>query len=444
MFSSSLDRKAVSQSGRHGLACEECRRRKSRCDGRKPRCSICEEYGIVCTTNTSRPARGPKRGYLKALRIRVAELERRLVEQQREGSPSDSPLDLEDSDRNMIPRERPARMPTVTPRTGAKYAPLDEFVVNGEVFRLQEALDTSWISDMMREELNELYFDRVHPFAPMLHRRRYFAWAKKPVIDRSHTCLQFAMWTLSASLSPQCQNIRDNLYGLTRQTLHALELPDNGFICGHYQRSWTSAGRSFRLVQLMGFYQIDAAESIATYRRPETEKRTFWMAYCLDRFIGIHNGWPLTFNEHIKVFQNGLATVEGFLSELITADDREILKPFTECVVLATIYGRAFSHRQQSLVERVYGDVSQEFWDRHHWLVSILTNRIQRLSLFGIPAREVVDLMQLFTRMVAQTAIHPFTPFPLYIAAEFLFSRKHGHEFYDSKVRKIQDALRNL
>jgi hypothetical protein len=174
---------------------------------------------------------------------------------------------------------------------------------------------------------NELYFDRVHAFVPILQRRRYFSLVKKPVIERSHACLQFAMWTLSASLSTQFEHIRETLYRLTRNTLHTLELTENGgqsimiqeaqawllvavyeLIRGHYRRCWMSAGSAFRLIQLMGLYEIDGAESIT--QRPmkgmnldwaeiEEERRTFWMAYCLDRFIGIRNGSPLTFNEQV-------------------------------------------------------------------------------------------------------------------------------------------------
>lgn len=55
---------------RPGSACEECRRRKLRCD-RQPQCGNCVEAGVVCTTTTVRPARGPKKGHLKALKGRI-------------------------------------------------------------------------------------------------------------------------------------------------------------------------------------------------------------------------------------------------------------------------------------------------------------------------------------------------------------------------------------
>jgi hypothetical protein len=172
MFPPNSDQKSASQSRqRRGLACEECQRRKSRCDGRQPRCGVCEENGIICTINTSRPARGPKQGYLKALRIRVgilpciclrifilteslqtAELERCLVEQQYR-SPSDSSVDLERPDRNTAPPEKVVRMPTVTPEIGAEFHSLDEFGVSSGTPKPRGATDSDWISEMMREEL---------------------------------------------------------------------------------------------------------------------------------------------------------------------------------------------------------------------------------------------------------------------------------------------------
>ena len=81
------------------------------------------------------------------------------------------------------------------------------------------------------------------------------------------------MWTLAASLSTQFQHIRDSLYTDTKQMLEAMELNDNQieslnieqvqawvlltiyeFMRVSYRRGWMSAGRVFRLVQLMRLY----------------------------------------------------------------------------------------------------------------------------------------------------------------------------------------------
>jgi hypothetical protein len=31
----------------------------------------------------------------------------------------------------------------------------------------------------------------------------------------------------------------------------------------------------------------------------EEKRRTFWVAFCLDRFLSIRNRWPLTLIEHL-------------------------------------------------------------------------------------------------------------------------------------------------
>jgi hypothetical protein len=72
---------SIAKNGRQrtGAACEECRRRKLRCDGQQPQCGVCRESGLACEV-TQRGARGPRKGDLRALRSRVAELEAMLEE----------------------------------------------------------------------------------------------------------------------------------------------------------------------------------------------------------------------------------------------------------------------------------------------------------------------------------------------------------------------------
>ncbi|KAI0418296.1 fungal-specific transcription factor domain-containing protein [Xylaria grammica] len=65
-----------------GAACSECRRRKLRCDRQKPRCSACQASDVGCIVPAAKPARGPKRGYLKTLQERISVLEGVLKEHQ--------------------------------------------------------------------------------------------------------------------------------------------------------------------------------------------------------------------------------------------------------------------------------------------------------------------------------------------------------------------------
>ncbi|KNG89730.1 hypothetical protein ANOM_001965 [Aspergillus nomiae NRRL 13137] len=48
-------------------ACDQCRRRKSKCDGEQPECAICRQAGRRCTYQDNGRRRGLQTGYVKAL-----------------------------------------------------------------------------------------------------------------------------------------------------------------------------------------------------------------------------------------------------------------------------------------------------------------------------------------------------------------------------------------
>ena len=105
-------------------------------------------------------------------------------------------------------------------------------------------------------------------------------------------------------------------------------------------------------------------------------------------------------------FQGGQPVLTEFLSEAITADDQITMSsPFTECIILATISGRALAHQHQSLVENIYFNASQDFWNRHEWISATLAQRMQILSLNYAPASQQTDPMLLFVYMMAQTTV---------------------------------------
>ena len=70
----------ISTRGRQHIkaACDECRRRKLRCDGQQPLCGGCQDSGSICEI-TQRGTRGPKKGYINALKNRVIHLEAMLA-----------------------------------------------------------------------------------------------------------------------------------------------------------------------------------------------------------------------------------------------------------------------------------------------------------------------------------------------------------------------------
>lgn len=53
------------------IACVVCRRRKLKCDGKKPSCGTCSRLGHSCAYDEVRKKSGPKRGYVKQLEARL-------------------------------------------------------------------------------------------------------------------------------------------------------------------------------------------------------------------------------------------------------------------------------------------------------------------------------------------------------------------------------------
>lgn len=83
------------------------------------------------------------------------------------------------------------------------------------------------------------------------------------------------------------------------------------FIRMNHRRGWTSAGRAFRLVQLMRLYELDGSNNVPLlpngtiqigWVETEEKRRTFWMAYSLDRFVCLRSGSPLTLHEQVVGF----------------------------------------------------------------------------------------------------------------------------------------------
>lgn len=53
------------------MACVVCRKRKLKCDGKKPSCGTCARVGHNCAYDEVRKKSGPKRGYVKQLEARL-------------------------------------------------------------------------------------------------------------------------------------------------------------------------------------------------------------------------------------------------------------------------------------------------------------------------------------------------------------------------------------
>ncbi|KAK8054266.1 hypothetical protein PG996_013567 [Apiospora saccharicola] len=305
------------------------------------------------------------------------------------------------------------------------------------------------ITPMMHNDLDQLYFDRAYAFAPIVQARYYRSWSQQPVKSQQKTCLQHAMWTLASSLSSQFQVDGRRFYAKTRQLLHALESEESchqisleqaqawtlvaiyELTCQDFHRGMMSAGRAFRLIQMMRLYELDAPQRQGTpptmqlgqyqqgqlnlvqddWVETETKRRTFWLAYTIDRFTSMVDGLHMFFDERLirtrlpapeVNFASGRSEQTSFLAEMISVVDLEWpnnnQSPFTESVIGATICGRVLEHKQKSPTRPC-----QEFCRQHRSLNALLAHRIRMLRIYA--SLEYPDPIITFVTLAAHIAV---------------------------------------
>ncbi|KAJ5897256.1 hypothetical protein N7504_007544 [Penicillium tannophilum] len=405
-----------------GLACEECRRRKARCDRGRPQCGICADAGRECVFVDKRAPRGPKKGQLKDLRSRVAEIEQRLISQDRpldDGmstpeleDPSelsyDGPIGIDMDAYQMPPRsvsiditelKRPTDWTLASCRANSWTAngsftpnpqnmhglglgvlsPMSPAQTPINQMTLGEDLN---MSDLMLADLDLLYFERVHPIVPIIHKEQYFSWANNENVSPSRICLRSAMRTIAAAMSSQFCTFTEPLYARTRRMLEMQEVPgETGFpwmamprdpsggvdheviaawlLLAHCelmrkseQEALLTAGHAFTLLQFSSIIEIDmpnveasppsdyassnpgtspyTSKAIANEHWMETEekRRTLWAAFVFDRLSSMLNDRPSMLHEEMiqtrlpmpeTDFQSGQFPVPmGFLSETMS------------------------------------------------------------------------------------------------------------------------------
>lgn len=300
---------------------------------------------------------------------------------------------------------------------------------------------------------DQLYFDRVHVFAPMIHQGRYTCWNSQKAKPESKVALQHAMWTLGAAFSAHFQQLAPSLYDESRHMLDVLEVKGREtditeiehlqaclllaiyeFMHSYDRRAWMRAGYAFRLVQLMRLFELDtpsgAVLTPSEWITVEEKRRTFWVAFCLDRFLSIRNRWPLTLIEHLvssppadmfldadslqitsrlpapeTAFESAQPVVMEFLADALSSSGPVLSSPFAELVIMATVCGRALVHHYQALVESNYHTSIHNFHDRQSWIHSTLVQRLEILAAQAPVITENADSVILFTRMLGQTTM---------------------------------------
>ncbi|PYH99122.1 hypothetical protein BO71DRAFT_314722 [Aspergillus ellipticus CBS 707.79] len=393
------------------IACVLCRRRKLRCDGKRPSCGTCSRLGHECIYDEVRKKSGPKRGYVKQLEARLAQVETLLKSQGNGSGPSATnelvsrtpSQDDVDASMSLLDRVTASTLSTQassrTERTGLAGA-------GGELISLglEEPLPTQEVID----ELNALYFEKIHPGTPMIHRPRYLAAMALAPSSRPPVCLQYMIWSHAASVSDKHSELHGIFYQRARKHAELDELKGLGervvslahcqtwllistyeFKMMFFPRAWLSSGKSSRLAIMMGLNRLDGQGLDVKQTLPppkdftekEERRRVFWMAFCVDRYASIGTGWPFTIDER-DISSKLPASDESFtenkpqqtplLPDVIAGEDITMLSPFGGVVVLGCMFGRNISHLHRPEPQDNDHDLNGLYWQRHRSLDNTL------------------------------------------------------------------------
>lgn len=260
------------------------------------------------------------------------------------------------------------------------------------------------------DELHQIYFEKIHPSLPMIHKYRYLAAMDLAPNQRPPVCLRYAMWMLACSVSDKYSDLKDLFYQRARKYIEADYVKGFGeqiirvahtqthILIASYElkmmffpRAWMSTGSAVRLAQMIGLHRLDGAGLDVKQCLPpprdwtekEERRRTFWMAFCEDRYASIGTGWPMAIDEK-DVMSNLPASDEAFdmsrpeqtmtLAEAMSPSGAAKLNAFGGIVLMACLFGRNLIHLHRPDEGDNDHDLNGEFWKRHRAMDNILLN----------------------------------------------------------------------
>ncbi|CAK1355384.1 unnamed protein product [Cercospora beticola] len=409
------------------IACVLCRKRKLKCDGTKPSCGTCARLQHDCSYDEVRKKSGPKRGYVKALEARLAQVETLLKTQDEPpvAAPNGRKSTLPDYDRTglgtnyaaqagrtMAQRDMPSQTQQDNPMLGAATVDdqnasfEDQFPWEMIGLGLEEPLPTQDVID----ELNQVYFEKVHPSLPMIHRPRYYAAMNLAPHMRPPICLRYAMWASAAAVTDKYEALQEHFYQRARKYIQQDEMKGHGeslitvahcqawallatheFKLMYFPRAWMSSGRASRMALMMGLHRMDGngldvkqcLSPPKDWTEREERRRTFWMCFCIDRYSSIGTGWPMAIEER-DILTNLPADEDAYdlsrparttsLPEALEPHATSTLTPFAGVVVMACLFGKNLTHLHRPDADDREGDLDGNFWKRHRSIENMLLN----------------------------------------------------------------------
>ncbi|CZR66016.1 uncharacterized protein PAC_15916 [Phialocephala subalpina] len=401
------------------LSCINCRMRKVACDRTKPACKRCSVSGKECGYRARKYKKAPRPS-------RVTELEARLgmsmpCVDQGEAETEDSVLEEEEE----IAGWKDLNYPRFLKLERFQSLPIAEPNLLGG----QEALPDA----RLQQHLYHVYFQQVHPSAPMIHKSRFSQALNGSPNQTPPLALRYAMWAVAASETSEHQDIAEKLYTISRKHAESLEMegPVKPFLStssaqcwyllatyeasrAYFTRAWMSVGRCVRLVQMMALHRLDSPHDeeynlpqASSWAETEERRRTFWAAYFADRWASTISGHPLSIkDDHIcthlpsseEAFEYELEEVGISLQQVDGVEIIPYLSLFAGSVFTTAMLGRYL--RQIHLQKhRVTANADGDYWDTHRQIDTSISHVFMSLPASLRPSPVANDIQVVFLHL---------------------------------------------
>ncbi|KAH9205002.1 fungal-specific transcription factor domain-containing protein [Leptodontidium sp. 2 PMI_412] len=435
------------------MSCVTCRSRKVRCDRQRPLCAACGKSNRECTYLERRTVVPTKRRRPKTLEERLALLEARLgiaidmISSESSATANETEDTIQEIDSHgkspvktsdLSSDDSDDHLSSTTSQSRDCSSPMDEDFTSQEIIcsRVKETLPPAEV----QQELFQVYFDQIHNCIPIIHKQRFYTTLKLGPDLGPPLCLQYSMWCLSSSVTPKYTRLCEIFYQTARRYAEISEAKgiDEAFTVYHAQcwhlvatfeaqrmyiaRSWMSAGKCVRLVQMMGLHRIDKHGSYIgiipeaeSFIELEERRRTFWAAYLSDRFASKCSGWPMAINEHeiytnlpssAYAFENGEEETSISLADALADEGAANLSsPFAAVILATTLLGHVSMHIYNSKKPNTSETPGHcEYWAKHRELDTSILNMFMHLpDQFRVPAG-ASDINVVFLNITLQTA----------------------------------------
>lgn len=251
------------------------------------------------------------------------------------------------------------------------------------------------------------------------------------------------MWCHAASITDKYMMHHDIFYRRARKYIELDEMKGQGesfvslahaqtwtligayeFKMMYFPRAWMSVGRAARLALMMGLNRVDGGGLDVKQCLPpprdwterEERRRTFWMAYCVDRYASIGTGWPMAIDERdvrlslresypsrtlmlmsLQIATDLPASEEAYesstpqkaptLEEAMRPPQAGQLTSFAGVVLITHFFGLTLTHLHRPEPNQQEHNMNGPFWKRHRTMDNdLLKTALQLPSYLRLPS----------------------------------------------------------